>query len=61
MDTSQRLGHTIIIGVVWVAFTVLVLAVNPAKLGIWQNIAAVLSTGIVAVGAVALTWIRSCI
>jgi uncharacterized membrane protein (DUF485 family) len=61
MDTSKRVEQTIIIGVSWLAFTMLFLAFNPAKLGIWQSTATVLSSGIIAVGVVALTWIKSCI
>jgi hypothetical protein len=37
------------------AFITLFLAFNPARLDIWQSSAAVLTSGFIAVGAVALT------
>ena len=58
MYTSKRVGRTIIIGVCWLAFITLFLAFNPARLGIWQSTAAVLTSGFIAVGAVALTWVN---
>jgi O-antigen ligase len=55
MQTSRSIRRTIIIGSTWLALATLFLAFNPA--GLWQSVAAVLASGVVAVGAVALTWV----
>ena len=57
MRTSRSLRRTIIIGSTWLASATLFLAFNPAGLGLWQSAAAVMASGVVAVGAVALTWV----
>ena len=58
MHTSKRVGRTISIGSTWLAAVTLFLAFNPAGLGIWQSTAAVLASGVIAVSAVALTWVN---
>jgi hypothetical protein len=57
METSKRIRQTIVIGTTWLAAVTLLLALNPAGLGFWQSVAAVLASGVIAVGAVALTWV----
>lgn len=59
MNNSKRVGRTIIIGSAWLAVVTLFLAFNPARLGFWQSVAAVLVSGVIAVGAVALTWVNT--
>jgi len=59
MHTSKRVGRTIIIGSTWLAAVALFLAFNPARLGFWQSAAAELASGVIAVGAVALTWVNA--
>ena len=58
METSKNIRRTIIIGSTWLTAATLLLAFNPAGLGFWQNAAAVLASGVIAVGAVALTWVN---
>ena len=57
METSKRIRQTIVTGSTWLAAVTLLLAFNPAGLDFWQNAAAVLAAGVIAVGAVALTWV----
>lgn len=57
MQASRSIRRTIIIGSTRLASATLFLAFNPARLGLWQSAAAVLASGVVAVGAVALTWV----
>ena len=57
METSKRIRRTIVIGSTWLAAVTLLLAFNPDGLGFWQNAATVLASGVIAVGAVALTWV----
>jgi uncharacterized membrane protein (DUF485 family) len=59
MYTSKRIELTIIIEICWLVFITLFLAFNPARLGIWQSTAAVLTSGFIAVGTVALTWVKT--
>jgi hypothetical protein len=59
MNTSKRVGRTIIIGSTWLASVTLFLTFNPTGLGIWQSAAAVLASGFIAVGAAALTWVNA--
>jgi hypothetical protein len=59
MHTSKRVGRTIVIGSAWLASVTLFLAFNPTGLGFWQSAAAVLASGFIAVGAVALTWVNA--
>ncbi len=59
MHTSKSVGRTIVIGSAWLAAVTLFLAFNPAGLGFWQSAAAVLASGVIAVGAVALTWVNA--
>ena len=59
MHTSKRVGRTIIIGSTWLASITLFLAFNPICLNIWQSATAVLASGVIAVGAVALTWVNA--
>lgn len=61
MVTSKRLTQTIIIMVVWLVFTTMQLAFNPARLEFWQSTAVFLSFGFIAIGGIALTWVKSCI
>lgn len=58
METSRSIRRTIIIGFTWLASATLFLAFNPARLGLWQSAASVLASGVVAVGAIALTWVN---
>jgi heme O synthase-like polyprenyltransferase len=55
---KNRVELTIIIGVCLLTFIPLFLAFNPARLNIFQNVAAVLGSGVIAIGAVALTWVH---
>lgn len=59
MKTSKRFGRTIIIGSTWLAAVTLFIAFNPTGLGFWQSAAAVIASGVIAVGAVALTWVNA--
>jgi hypothetical protein len=52
VETSKRIRRTIVTGSTWLTAVTLLLAFNPAGLGFWQSAAAV-----IAVGAVALTWV----
>lgn len=61
MDVLERIKKTIIIMVVWLVFTTLHLVFNPAGLEFWQSTAVFLSIGFIAIGGIALTWIKSCI
>lgn len=58
MEFVNRVDRTILIGVCWLVFIVLYLAFNPAKFGFWQNVAAFLASGVIAVGSIALTWTK---
>jgi hypothetical protein len=58
MGMKNRIVWTVLIGVLWLAFIPLFLAFNPARLNIFQNVAAVLGSGVIAIGAVALTWVH---
>jgi hypothetical protein len=60
MNVLKKTKQTIIIIVLWSAFTVLHLAFNPAKLEFWQSTAVYLSIGFIAIGGITLTWIKSC-
>jgi uncharacterized membrane protein (DUF485 family) len=60
MYETNKVGRTIIIGVIWLSFITLFLAFNPAGLDIWHSAAAVIASGFIAVGAVALTWVDEC-
>ncbi len=59
MHISKRVRRTIIMGSAWLTAVVLFLAFNPARLSFWQSAAAVMGSGIIAVGAVALTWVNA--
>jgi hypothetical protein len=59
MEFVNRVERTIIIGVCWLVFIVLYLAFNPAQLGFWQNVAAFLTSGIIAASSIAITWIQN--
>ncbi len=61
MDFKKRIIQTIIILVLWLVFTTLHLAFNPARLEFWQSTAVFLSVGFIVIGGIALTWIKSCI
>jgi hypothetical protein len=61
MNTSKQIGQTIIIGTFWFVLVLMLVTFNPAQLNIWQTAAAILSSGIIAVGAVALSWIKACL
>jgi uncharacterized membrane protein (DUF485 family) len=61
MNTTKQIEQTIIIGTSWFLFILTLLSFNPAKLNIWQITAAILTSGLIAVGTVALSWIKSCL
>ncbi|MHA1939872.1 MAG: hypothetical protein ACW97O_16830 [Candidatus Thorarchaeota archaeon] len=58
MDTSKRIRRTITMGSIWLAAVLLFMAFNPVGLGFWQRTTAVIASGFITVGAVALTWIN---
>lgn len=57
MSLTDRVETTILIGAGWLAFIPLFLAFNPVGLNLLQSAAAVLASGVIAIGAVALTWV----
>jgi hypothetical protein len=59
METLKRVRRTVVIGSAWLASVSLFLAFNPARLGFWQSAATALASGVIAVGAVALTWVNA--
>ena len=58
MDLINRVEKTIVIGICWLTFIIIFLGFNPARLDIWQNMAAVLASGVIAIGTIALICIR---
>ena len=61
MNVLERIRKTFTIMIVWLVFTIWHFAFNPAGLEFWQSIAVFLSIGFIAIGGIALTWIKSCI
>jgi uncharacterized membrane protein YadS len=55
---GTRIAATVIIGVTWLAVTVLYLAFFTADFDFWQKLAIFIASGAIACGAVALMWIR---
>ena len=54
---GARIGATIIIGVLWLAFQILWLAFWAGEFNIWQNIAVFLASILIAGAIVAVLWI----
>jgi hypothetical protein len=54
----SRIAGTIIVGVCWLVFIILFLAFYSGNFGFWQNLAIFLVSAIIAVGMVAVMWIR---
>ena len=53
---GSRIATTILTGIAWLAFTILFLAFYAGDFDIWQNIAILLVSALVALGIVAVTW-----
>jgi hypothetical protein len=58
LSLTDRVETTILIGAGWLALIPLFLAFNPARLNLLQSAAAVLASGVIAIGTVALTWLH---
>lgn len=57
VNLTNRIEKTVFIGTCWLVFVIFCLTFNPIGLSIFQSIAVFLASGLIAVGAVALTWI----
>jgi hypothetical protein len=55
---SSKIAVTLITGIAWLAFIILFLAFYAGRFDVWQNIAILLVSTLVALGMVAVTWIR---
>ena len=55
---SSKIAITVITGIAWLAFVILFLAFYAGKFDIWQNIAILLVSALIALGMVAVAWIR---
>jgi len=58
MDITNRIQKTIAISSIWLSATTLFMAFNPLSLGLWQNAALLLVSGIVALGSIASLWVN---
>lgn len=54
----SRIAVTFISGISWLAFVILFLAFFSGNFDVWQNIAVILVSALIALAIVALTWIR---
>jgi hypothetical protein len=54
----SRIAITFITGISWLAFVILFLAFYSGNFDVWQNIAVILVSTLIALAIVALTWIR---
>ena len=57
LNLLSRIKKTLFIGIFWLTFIILFLAFNPIGLNLFQSIAIFLSSGIIAVGLLALMWV----
>lgn len=57
VSIKGRIAGTVIIIFCWLIFTISFLAFYPTGFDIWQNIAFLIVSGLVASGAVGLLWI----
>ncbi|MGB9133997.1 MAG: hypothetical protein WCC63_00190 [Candidatus Bathyarchaeia archaeon] len=55
---SSKIAITVITGIAWLAFVILFLAFYAGNFDIWQNIAILLVSALIALGMVAVAWIR---
>lgn len=55
---SSKIATTVTTGIAWLAFTILFLAFYAGDFDIWQNIAILLVSALIAMGIVAVTWIQ---
>jgi hypothetical protein len=58
MSFGSRVAGTVIVGVGWLAFILLWLAFYSGNYDFWQNLAMFIVSVIVAVGMVAVIWIK---
>jgi hypothetical protein len=58
MSFGSRVAGTVIVGVGWLAFILIWLAFYAGNYDFWQNLAMLLVSVIVAVGIVAVIWIK---
>lgn len=58
MSFGSRVAGTVIAGVGWLAFILIWLAFYAGNFDFWQNLAMLLISVIVAVGIVAVIWIK---
>ncbi len=55
---GSRIAGTIVLGVRWLAFTVLYLAFFAGSFDIWQKIAVFVASGAIVCGVIAALWIE---
>jgi hypothetical protein len=55
---GSRVAGTVIVGACWLVFILLFLAFYAGNFSIWQNIAIFIVSMIIAVGAIAVMWIK---
>jgi len=58
MSFGSRVAGTVIVGVGWLAFILIWLAFYAGNFDFWQNLAVLLVSVIVAIGIVAVIWIK---
>ncbi|MGA2766980.1 MAG: hypothetical protein ABSF24_01515 [Candidatus Bathyarchaeia archaeon] len=58
MIFGSRVAGTVIVGVGWLAFILIWLAFYAGNFDFWQNLAMLLVSVIVAIGIVAVIWIK---
>jgi hypothetical protein len=54
----SKIAVTFTTGISWLAFIILFLAFYSGNFDVWQNIAIILVSALIALAIVALTWIR---
>jgi hypothetical protein len=55
---GSRVAGTILVGVLWFAFMVLYLAFFAQSFNLWQKAAIFLASGAIALGLVAIFWVK---
>jgi len=55
---GSKVAGTVIVGVCWLSFIILFLAFFAGKFDFWQNLAVFIVSVIIAVGIVAVMWIK---
>jgi hypothetical protein len=58
MSFGSRVAATVAVGVGWLAFTLLWLAFYAGTFNFWQDLAMFIASVIVAIGIVAVIWIK---